>query len=510
MIRYIFYFLNIVLYLLSIALWVIVTEEVLINSVVLGVSIGISLVFVVLNRDYFSKLYQSNWFREWIYTGVRVFFLFSILGLMNYLLFKHPSLLDLSKRGTSTLTSQTQTILKSIDSKVEMKLFVRKQEMPPLLALIDLYRYHLKGLDVEGIDIDLRADLVKKHNVIHTSTVILTLNDKKHKAVIHDELSLTNAFLEASRESSPIIYWLRGHGELALEGKEKAGGSYLKSLLFQSSYEVRPLNLIETKKIPADISILAIIGPLQNFQDEEIEIIRTYLKRNGRMILAMGPSFAGDNLEKLREITNSYGVRLNNNFVIDQISNVNGSQGTAPVIKKYSTTSPITSDFKASTFFPLVSSISLRKIDLHFGKSELLAFSSGFPAGWAEANTEELITGKVTYNEGVDTKGPIAVAASWAQNSVGKNRTKFIVIGNSTFVQNSYQRVGANYSFFMNTLAWLSDDRRLHAFSDAIVSSDPVVVSKILQSTIFYWSVLFAPLILFGFSFYFYQRRRRL
>ena len=510
MIRYAFYFLNIIFYLLSVALWVIITEEVLINSVVLGISLLMSLIFILINREYFSKLYQSNFFKEWVNTFVRVFFLFTIFGLMNYLLFKNPTLLDFSKRKVSTLTNQTQTILKSMDSKVSIKLFARKKEMIPLIALIDLYRYHLPDLEFEVFDIDIRADLVKAHKVIHTSTVIIDFKGKVHKAVIQDELSLTNAFLEVSRENPPVIYWLRGHGELALEGKEKYGGSYLKGLMFQSSYQVRPLNLIESKKIPDDITILAIIGPQQSFHEDEIKIIKTYLERKGRVIFAIGPTMDSHTLEKLREIPNHYGVTLDNNFVVDQISNVNGSSGTAPVIKKYSTRSPITKDFQGSTFFPLVSSVSLRRIDSDFGTGELLAYTSGFPASWAERNTNELITGKVVFHEGTDIKGPIGIAASWAQATADKNRTKFIVIGNSSFLQNSYQRVGANYSFFMNSLAWLSDDRRLHAFSDVLVSSDPVIVSSILQSVIFYWSVLFTPLILFGMSFYFFQRRRRL
>jgi hypothetical protein len=80
--------------------------------------------------------------------------------------------------------------------------------------------------------------------------------------------------------------------------------------------------------------------------------------------------------------------------------------------------------------------------------------------------------------------------------------------GNSTFVLNAYQKFGANYAMFINTLSWLIDEDRLISFDLPVIQNEPMFISPQQMGIIFYFSVLFSPLVLFGVSIYMYRRKR--
>jgi hypothetical protein len=61
---------------------------------------------------------------------------------------------------------------------------------------------------------------------------------------------------------------------------------------------------------------------------------------------------------------------------------------------------------------------------------------------------------------------------------------------------------------FLNALSWLVDEDRLISFNLPIVQSEPIFISQQQMGIVFYFSVLFSPLILIGASIYMYRRRR--
>jgi hypothetical protein len=121
-----------------------------------------------------------------------------------------------------------------------------------------------------------------------------------------------------------------------------------------------------------------------------------------------------------------------------------------------------------------------------------------------------MLTQKVTFNDGVDMKGPIHVAVSWDSSDLQKDRTKIIIVGNGAFLQNKYQKFVDNFTFFMNSLAWLSDEDQLQSFTDILLEKKNIVISSTLKSVLFYFSLFFAPMFFVSIAIFVYQRRMKL
>jgi ABC-type uncharacterized transport system involved in gliding motility auxiliary subunit len=265
-----------------------------------------------------------------------------------------------------------------------------------------------------------------------------------------------------------------------------------------SALEVRPLNLLSAQDIPFDAKAIVIWGPKTALQPNEINIIEGFLKRGGRVLLGLDPDLNGDQHRALRNLFVKYNLIIRNDLVMDKKSFVNGSEGSIPLIDTYNHEHAITKKFRGQVFFPLCSSI-----EKMGDNTTSLMSTSDFPASWGETSIKEIANKNSSFTKGQDAEGPLSVAATFED---AKN--KIVVFGNSTFVLNSYLKFGANYTLFLNSLSWLVDEDRLISFNLPIIQSEPVFISAPQLGIVFYFSVIFVPLILFGVAVVVYRRRR--
>jgi len=202
----------------------------------------------------------------------------------------------------------------------------------------------------------------------------------------------------------------------------------------------------------------------------------------------------------------SYKIIMRNDLVVDKKSFVNGSNGSIPLVDHFDHEFEMTKNFKGQVFFPLVSSLEIipneitpsLKGDLH-----ALASTTAFPDSWGETSLKEMSTQNMIFTAGKDQAGPLNLALAFDGQD-----NRIVAFGNSSFVLNAYSKFGSNFAFFLNALSWTLGEDRLISFNLPIVQSEPVFISSPQLGIIFYFSVLFSPLVLFGLAVFMYRRRR--
>ena len=152
-----------------------------------------------------------------------------------------------------------------------------------------------------------------------------------------------------------------------------------------------------------------------------------------------------------------WGLKVNNDLVIDRLSTLENNEATIPILTKYDPAHPITKGFSARTLFPLSSSVEV-VTPLYSGVAVTpLAFTSEFPGSWAERDLAGIANGRAEFDKG-DLKGPITIVAV-AERITDKAQEKdsrVAAIGNDTFTRNAYQGQTANMNFLLNVVGWLS------------------------------------------------------
>lgn len=504
--RIILYFVNITLYIGLVILWIALPTELTLNFAGTIFNLCFTVLIVYSDRERFALYYNSSKFRNLTSTLASVFLVFCIIALVNYLGFKHPKQIDLSKDELNSLTKKTREVLDdSSDRKLHFKVFSRKEERAAMLALLELYRAYRSDIVVDPIDIELRPDLVKKYGIVNTQTIVLESDKRKEVVMENSELGVTNAILRINRKRDPLVYYSIGHQELDISSQEKNGLARFFGHLQKASFDVKLVELAVMTQIPEEVDALIVWGPKSGFMDNELKVLTDYLKRGGRVLIALDPDLNDDRVSGLRDMLSKRGLIISNNLVIDTKSFVSGSKGTVPLVKNFDRDHPITKTIQGNVFFPLASSLANFNEDKF--KWHYLATTSFYPDSWAENTPTEILTGDIRFNEETDTKGPIALAAAWESS---KNSSRIVAFGNSSLISNSYEKYGQNYAFVLNALNWLIDKKTLASFNLPIGKPQPIFVTPMQVGVVFWFSVVGVPFVMLFLAFLFYRRRRKL
>jgi ABC-type uncharacterized transport system involved in gliding motility auxiliary subunit len=496
---------NIILYLTTLALWIAIPDVIILNLSVSIIAILLTIALIIWNRDTFKKYYLSPQFNKLTSALISIILIFFILGLLNYLAFKHPIIWDFSSRKINSLTDQSVKVSKSLEKEIEIIAFEKKINLDRISELLDLYRSNSSKIKIKLVDVEINPAIVSQYKITQIPTLIVKTNNKIEKVLRVRELEISNAIVKVTRKDKPRIAFMTGHGEMSLKDKNAQGGSHLNALLSKSHFNISEINLLQESKIPDSIHVLVILGAKQAMTNEEIKKIDSYLSRGGKLFIGLDPQINGDNLENLRDLITAWGIKISNNLVIDKKSFVNGSNGTIPLVSEYPQKHSIVLNFKSQTFFPLVSSMKASQSPMHKGEFTSLVDSS--PASWGESNPMELVQGKLSYNANQDIQGPVSLAAVWKSID---SKTRIVAFGNSTLLTNKYQKYGANYLLALNSLSWLSEQDRMISFNQPIIEDTPIFISKPQMGAIFYFSVVLLPLLFLLLALYMYWKRRKL
>ncbi|PIP95384.1 MAG: hypothetical protein COW00_12835 [Bdellovibrio sp. CG12_big_fil_rev_8_21_14_0_65_39_13] len=494
---------NVVLYFVAIGLWISIPDELTICGSITIFNLSLSVFVFLLDKPRFSFLYQSEQFKRFLVHAINGLLVFFILGLINYVSFKHPIQWDFTSRKSNTLTQQTAQVLKSIDEEVTFIVFSRKADFGSFRQLLELFKFQKSNVQIDFVDIELMPHLVQKYNVTKNNSVVVEYKGKNLIVEDVDELHLVNAMVRLSKREDPLIGVVTGHGEISWQEQSKDGLSALKVLLTNSNYLIQEIALSQVNEISSAVSVVVIWGPKEGFFDSEIKVLRDYLKNGGKLLVALDPQINGDKLGALRKLITEYDISISNDLVLDRLKHVNQSNGTVPIVEKLNPDHPVTKGIEG-VFFPLSSSVMI--VD-NSEKAEVLAETTPFPASWADKNPKELLTGKMSYDDKVDTQGPIGLMAI---SSDKDTKAKVVAFGTSNFILNSYARFSKNFNLVLNSVAWLAGADELISFNIPTLRDEPVFISGPLIGTIFYFSVVFSPLILVIISIAFYRRRSKL
>lgn len=502
--NFIFIIINFLLYLISIGLWLSITDEVMLNLTISVISIILTLSLIVINREKFKHLYRSKYFSQLSSYLFTIILLIFILGVINYISFKNPVSFDVSPQQINSLTKKTKSIVRN-SPELKITVFSLASSFRQLNAFLELYRLENKNIEIEMIDAEVNPIKVKEYGVTKIPTLHFQSKDRKKSITELSELSITNAIFQVTTGDLPEIYITRGHDEINFELTENEGASSLLAQLKNSNVKITFINLSEIKTIPSHIKALIIWGPQSAFFKEELKVIDEYLENKGHLMLALDPQLDNDNNSVLRDwVDEKWGVSLDNNVVIDRLKHIKGSNGTVPILAKFNKEHPITKDINHVVFFPISSAVGLTdKKNEAQDKFTILASSMPYPAAWAEYGLGEIIAQKPIFTEKEDVEGPVGYAGA-----LELENNRILLFGNSTFIINTYQKFPKNAGFFLNSFSWLLGRENSITLDSPVVKESPVFINQHQVGLILYFTVLFLPILLLAIAIFFYWRKR--
>ncbi len=499
-------FLATAMILATLGLWIAIPQETTLNLWASGATVVLISTGLFFHRRRFRNVYTSPFFMRLSSHTVSAFLIAAILGLLNFWAYQRARVWELAG-GRARLTAQTREVLKNLPHSARLILLGTRDQLAPVHPLLDAYRLESSRLEFEFVDAQLRPDKVQQYGVTEIPQVIVESQGRVAKARGLNELAVTNALIKLSRPRDPLILYSTGHAEMDLQNTQLQGGSELKTLILNSGFELRPIDLRQVEKIPRQASAVVVWGPGSAFEKRELVALNTYIENGGALLVALDPQFEQDPLGGLRAFLEDWGLSVPNSLLIDRLSHVRGSQGSVPIVAEYRGGHPVAEGLGNAVFFPLASAVSPATRSARAEAIHILALSSPFPAAWGDLRPESLRSGRVAYEEGVDLKGPLGYFAAYTPS---EGDSKILAFGNSRFVSNAYRQHPKNFHLFLNSLYWLADQAHLASFDLPAIPESPLLINRHQWGLAFYSVMLALPLALLACALAFHLRRRML
>ncbi len=445
-----------------------------------------------------------------------------ILIAVNYIGKRQNKRWDLTAAGQFSLSDQSRNVVQKLDAPLTVHVFVQEQQFQSYRDRLQEYEYASKQISAEYIDPDKKPSIAQQANVQQYGTLIFNYKGRSERTTSNTEQDITNTIIKVVSGQVKKIYFTQGHGEHDPTSSERDGYQGISQALTNENYGVEKLVLAQTGKVPDDASAVVVAGPKTDFFAPQIDVLKTYLENNGKLLLMLDPT-EGPNatpLTNLIALAHDWGVEVTNTLVVDAsgMGRLIGAGPEMPIAANYPS-HPITDRFRIATAYPLARGLNVIQGGVNGHVAAPIVESS--PQSWAEADLKSLGEGKeVTLDESQgDKPGPITIGAAVnvskpdaapdpAQADAPKPETRVVVYGDSDFPSNSVLGIPGNKDMFMNTIGWLSQQENLISIRPKEASDRRLTLTATQQNNVMWLSLLGVPAVVFGTGIYSWWRRR--
>jgi len=449
-----------------------------------------------------------------------VLIVLGILVAINYIGARQNKRWDLTVNKQFSLSDQTRSVLQKLDSPLQIMVFDKEDGFQRFKDKLREYEYSSKQVSTEYVDPDKKPTVASQNQVQQYGTILLKYKGRSERVTTDTEQDITTAIIKVVQGQQKKVYFTQGHGEKDATSSDRDGYKGIADALTRENYTVDKLVLAQTGSVPDDAAVVIAAGPRTDFFPGEIDALKKYLAKSGKLLLEIDPPEKVDSppLSNLIALSHDWGIDVGNDIVVDVsgMGQLIGTDSSVPVAANYPS-HPITQRFKFLTAFPFARSITPVPGGVNGHTAQ--GFVETSPRSWAEADTKGLLTtGKVAFSAaGGDKQGPITVAAAvsaaaaatpGAAADAPKPETRVAVYGDSDFAANSGLGIQGNRDLFMNTIGWLSQQENLIAIRPKDADDRRVTMTAAQQTNVTWLSLLFIPAIIFGTGFYSWWRRR--
>ncbi len=487
--------------------------------------------------------------RRRVVTGLNVLVAVVLMGsavvLLNALVARFPCRLQLPTASHHELSERTMGLLKGLQSPVNVTAFIASESAlyDEVRALLQEYAYvaaQLEGVTLTLEFVDPRRDIARtreraqKYDVEAEDVVVFACGGRNMYVEIKDlaqyqvelteagvtrnmigffgEQTFSSAILSVTQESTPVIYFVSGHGERDVDDFGRQGGySSIARSIRHDNMEVRRLQFAESGGVPEDCAALVIAGPDKQFSEGELQFISDYLNnRHGRVMFLLDPSVDAG----LSPLLDKWGVGLGAGVVAGLTFS-----GHELVIAAYGR-HPITQSFQNMTtmFYmprPVFKALSAQNERNGLGEDDrarVTVIAATGEEGWIDKNLSQ---DPPRYDEGEDERGVASVAVAVEKGALAVDvelqPTRLVVVGDSYFVSNAAMSggVGGNVSFFLSSLNWLVERESLLAVAPRSPVKLRLDVSRAQWTKIFLLTVVAIPGVIGLLGLCVWLRRRR-
>ena len=418
-----------------------------------------------------------------------------LAAMVNSIAFRHYKRWDFSRDQKYALSDKTKRFLRTIKGKMHITVFFSPNT--PISAdvqnLLTEYQYAGKGkIDIEHIDpernLSRAKEMFDKYKIVSDESLLVIDYEGRNKTVKASEMAevdqsgmalgegprvvafkgeqaITSAMIDLVEGKKNILGYVLGHKEPPLSGNSPV--SVLKTFIEGENIKFQELNLFDVGAIPAELKTVMIIGPQYDFSDREMQLLRDFWNKQGRILVLLDPAAK---TPKLDAFLNELGVRVNDDrLMVFLRTGIQELALTRDVQAHFLGDSPITKrlvDVRA-LFFGGTSSLTLEPDRVRAANIRLEPLIQAEKGYFAETDYNSDDQAKLQADANRNSGAPPMISAAIekggsADERVQVNSSRLVVVSNATFIQDkALTQDQQSLDFISGSVNWLLSREQL-------------------------------------------------
>jgi ABC-type uncharacterized transport system involved in gliding motility auxiliary subunit len=427
-------------------------------------------------------------------------------------------------------------ILQNLKAPVKVSVFDEPGRFQRFRDSLSMYTNASPNIQVEYVDMDREPARAREYAIVAPGTVVMEYDGRREKVMSEREQDLTNTLIKVTTGRQIKAYFVQGHGERDSVGNDRPGYASVVDALKRDNYTVDNIVLAQSQAgVPADASVLILAGPTADYLKPEVDAIRTYVRRGGKLLVLLDPPVgeSARSTPTLEALLKEWGITLGHDVVIDAsgMGQLLGTDASVPVVASYPQ-HPITENFDLLTAFPLAQSVR-GEAGVELGTANTQNVINTSDRSWSESDLKSLASGgKVSLDEAAgDQRGPITIALSLSMDApdappaadakpadgdkpadgakpAPKTQMRIMVVGDSDFATNAAAGIQGNADLFVNMNNWLTQQEDLISIHPRDAGDRRVTMTADQQRRLLWLSLLFIPGLILGSGVYTWWQRR--
>ena len=450
----------------------------------------------------------------------------AILVAINYLGSRRSKRWDLTAAKQFSLSDQTRKVLQDLKQPVHIRVLARTEDFDRFRDRLDEYKAASNRVSVEYLDPERKPALAQQYNYTPPVTVLFEYGGRTEKTSADGEQELTNALIKVVQGRTPKVYFVQGHGEKDTTSAERGGYNAISSALTSDNFVVDKIVLAQQPSVPADADVLVIAGPRTDLLQPELDMVKSYLARGGKLLLLLDPVLKPDQpqLTGLQALAKDWGMDAGNDVVLDVsgLGRLIGTDESVPVASPPYPPHPITQNFNLLTAYPLTRSMTPIEGGTNGHTAQRIIETSR--SSWAETDLKGLTSGQPAKLDDNDKKGPVSLGAAVSAPATEsttkpdpkatdnqpdkKAETRVVAIGDSDFASNAALGVQGNRDLFLNSVNWLAQQENLISIRPRDPEDRRITLTAAGQNLLRLVTILLVPGLIFLAGIQTWWRRR--
>lgn len=416
--------------------------------------------------------------------GIFLALLAVLITLLAFLAREYRAEWDLTHAARNTLSQSTRDVLKQFEGPLAITAFAitRDASGVNVQKLVEerlrLYRREKRDISLTLVDPREQPKRAATAGVRSPNEIVVEYRGRSERISVGDfnEQAFGNLLLRLARGTMSLVLWLDGHGERKLNGAANHDLGDFGRQLQQKGFTVNSLNLAVAQDVPDNATLLVVSSPQVDLLPGEVQRLRHYVERGGNLLWLIDP----EPLRGLQPIAEALGLVLGPGTVVDFVV----QPRTGPPVFAVGAAGnygrhPITDVFRLNTVFPNARQIGAVESDVW----RITPLIDVAQRGWVEVGT---LDDKVAYDKTRDIAGPVSIASAF-ERTVGDQQQRVVVVGNASFLANSFLGNGGNLELGLNMVNWLTGADNLLAIqptpaADARLELDQITLYLIAFS----------------------------